>query len=112
MYCVKINCFKFVFLLPGNGKDYENKFLQKKKYTEISATLPTPQKASILKTTVYRHCVPCSTSITDTAKEQGNLYPKKFCPLWERNRLQIFPQNVTLLIVTLSGSVRISKQGT
>ena len=31
--------FKFIFLLPGNGKDYENEFkLQKKKYTEISAT--------------------------------------------------------------------------
>ena len=43
--------FKFIFLLPGNGKDYENEFkLQKKKYTEISATLPSPQKASILKT--------------------------------------------------------------
>ena len=46
--------FKFIFLLPGNGKDYENEFkLQKKKYTEISATLPSPQKTSILKTTVY-----------------------------------------------------------
>lgn len=31
--------FKLIFLLPGNGKDYENEFkLQKKKYTEISAT--------------------------------------------------------------------------
>ena len=40
--------------LPGNGKDYENEFkLQKKKYTEVSATLPSPQKASILKTMVY-----------------------------------------------------------
>ena len=28
--------FKFIFLLPGNGKDYENEFkLQKKKHTEI-----------------------------------------------------------------------------
>ena len=46
--------FKFIFLLPGNGKDYENEFkLQKKKYTKIRATLPSPQKASILKTTVY-----------------------------------------------------------
>ena len=23
-------CFKLIFLLPGNGKDYENEFLQKK----------------------------------------------------------------------------------
>ena len=39
--------FKFIFLLPGNGKDYENEFkLQKKKYTEISATLPSPQNYS------------------------------------------------------------------
>ena len=31
--------FKFIFLLPGAGKGYENEFkLQKKKYTEISAT--------------------------------------------------------------------------
>ena len=45
---------KSIFFLTGNGKDYENEFkLQKKKYTEISATLPPPQKASILKTTVY-----------------------------------------------------------
>ena len=57
--------FKFIFLLPGNGKDYENEFkLQKKKYTEISATMPSPQKASILKTMVYmqsfnssNHCI-------------------------------------------------------
>ena len=33
--------FKFISLLPGNDKDYENEFkLQKKKYTEISTTLP------------------------------------------------------------------------
>ena len=39
--------FKLTFLLPGNGKDYENEFLQiKRRYTEIRATLPTPQKAS------------------------------------------------------------------
>ena len=38
--------FKFIFLLPGNGK-----------YTEIRATLPSTQKASILKTTVYMYMV-------------------------------------------------------
>ena len=48
MHGVQINftLFKFIFLLPGNGKEDENVFLQKKKYTEISATLPTPQIAS------------------------------------------------------------------
>ena len=58
MHRVQINftLFKFIFLLPGNGKEDENVFLQKEKYTEISATLPTPQIASssILKTTVYK----------------------------------------------------------
>ena len=47
--------FKFIFLLPENDIDFENEFkLQKKKYTEISATFPSPRKASILKTMVYK----------------------------------------------------------
>ena len=34
MHRVQINftLFKFIFLLPGNGKEDENVFLQKKKY--------------------------------------------------------------------------------
>ena len=32
LLCIESNlpCFKLIFLLPGNGKDYENEFLQKK----------------------------------------------------------------------------------
>ena len=105
--------FKFIFLLPGNGKDYENEFkLQKKKYTEISATLPSPQKASILKTMVSwsfnssNHCIiffqpdtncgllgMLSTDIAylvihnwhGKRTTEGHFCPKKFYPLWERN---------------------------
>ena len=32
LLCIESNlpCFKLIFLLAGNGKDYENEFLQKK----------------------------------------------------------------------------------
>ena len=56
MYCIKINftLVQVYFPFTRKGKGYENEFkLQKKKYTEISATLPSPQKVSILKTMVY-----------------------------------------------------------
>ena len=57
MYRFKVNftLVQVIFLLPGNGNDFaKNEFkLQKKKYTEISATFPSPRKASILKTTMY-----------------------------------------------------------
>ena len=107
--------FKFIFLLPGAGKGYENEFkLQKKKYTEISATMPSPQKASILKTMVYmqsfnssnhlynifstryQYCGLLGTLSIDIAylvihnwhgkrTTEGPFCPKKFYPLWERN---------------------------
>ena len=56
MYRIKINftLVQVYFPFTRKCKGYENEFkLQKKKYTEISATLPSPQKASILKTMVY-----------------------------------------------------------
>ena len=96
--------FKFIFLLPGNCKDYENEFLQKElKYNLRLVTLPTPRKASgsVLKTiwsfdsnkhilnqlgmwlnrrkAFFRHCIPRSISFKDTAIVR-NFYPKKFHP--------------------------------
>ena len=56
----------------------------------------------IRKKTFYRHCIAYSTSIDDTAKEQGNFYPKKFYPLWEQNRQCIFSKMLLFLTVTLS----------
>ena len=42
----KFTLVQVYFPYTGNGKDYEKEFLQKKILFEISATLPTPQKAS------------------------------------------------------------------
>ena len=46
LLCIEWNlpCFKLILLLPGNGKDYENEFLQKENIInfQIIATLPTP----------------------------------------------------------------------
>ena len=38
--------FKPILLLPGNGQNYEKKVFTKEKYTEIGATLSTPQRTS------------------------------------------------------------------
>ena len=76
--------FKFIFLLPGNGKDYENEFkLQKKKYTEISATLPSPQKASILKLRCTWSFNPLSPNIHKQIL-QTDLYTLPYRTSWEK----------------------------
>ena len=84
----------------------------RRKYSEIIATLPTPQKASgsVLKTmwsfnsnknmlistsywlwlikrkAFYRHCIPRSISINDTVLIR-NFYPKKFHPWYKSKKL-------------------------